>query len=270
MLSPRLAVLMHAGSRWSVRLSGGTGFTAPTAFTDETQDMSLRGLRPPVSLAAERGHSGAATIDGWLFRAGDATLEFTATAFASAIAHATVLSESPDSTGLFSLESLPRPTRTDGVDLVAHFRAGEDVDVAALYSYVSAREPDPLTGLPRDVPLTPRQTGGIDVLIDLGSGARVGVEAYYTGRQSLEFDPYASTSRPYTMVGVLVAKAIGRFQLYANVENLGNIQQIQYERLLLPTEEAGGRWTTDAWGPLTGRVVNFGVELRFGRHVAAD
>jgi outer membrane receptor for ferrienterochelin and colicins len=264
-VSPRLAVLVHAGSDWTLRVSGGTGFTAPTAFTDETQDMSLRGLHPPSGLAAERGQSGAATLDGWLFRAGESTLELTATGFASAIAHPEVLRDTPDSAGLFSLVSLPRPTRTAGVDLIAHFRASEDVDLVAVYSSVSAREPDPTTSLPRDVPLTPRQTAGLDALIDVGGGTRFGAEAYYTGPQSLEFDPYRSTSRSYVLVGLLLAHSFGRAQLFADVENLGGVRQTQYEPLLLPAEEPGGRWTVDPWAPLAGRVLNIGIELRLGR-----
>jgi outer membrane receptor for ferrienterochelin and colicins len=263
--SPRLALLVKAGNRWTVRFSGGTGFTAPTAFSDETQNMSLHGLHAPLALAAERGQSGAATVDGWLFRAGEHSLECTATAFTSAITNPVALRDTRDSTGLWSLVTLPRPTRTAGVDLIAHFREGADFDLVALYSTVAARETDPVTGLRRDVPLTPRQTAGLDALIDLASTTRLGAEAYYTGTQSLEFDPYRRTSRPYVLVGLLAAHSFGRLQLFADIENLTGVRQTHYDPLLLPTEQPGGRWTTDAWAPLVGRVVNVGVELRLGR-----
>jgi outer membrane receptor for ferrienterochelin and colicins len=38
----------------------------------------------------------------------------------------------------------------------------------------------------------------------------------------------------------------------------------RYQPLLLPAQAADGRWTTDEWGPLDGRVVNLGLRWRFG------
>lgn len=261
-LSPRLALLVRPVAGWTARLSAGTGFTAPTAFRDETEAMSLHGLHAPAGLGAERGRSAALDIDGWLVGNDSGGLEFTATAFGSIIDHPVVLQEEPDAAGLLSLVTLPRPTRTEGLDLVAHFLEGDDLDLIATYSHVRAREPDPVTGVQRDVPLTPRQTGGIDALVEFETGTRLGVEAYYTGRQALENDPYRATSRPYVTVGLLVGQQVGRFQVFADLENVTGVRQTRYDPLLLPTPQPGGRWTTDAWAPLTGRVLNIGIERR--------
>ena len=269
-VSPRLALLVRPFPDWTLRVSGGTGFTAPTAFRDETDGLSLRGVSSPLGLRAERGRSAAADLDGWIVRTDSGGLELTATAFGSIIDHPTVLRETPDSAGLLSLVTLPRPTRTAGIDLVAHFMEGDDFDLIATYSYVRAREPDPVTGLTRDVPLTPRQSAGIDGLIELDSGTRFGAEAYYTGRQSLENDPYRDTSRPYVLVGLLVGQRIGRFQVFANLENLTNVRQTRFDPLLLPAVEPGGRWTTDAWAPLAGRVLNVGVSVVVSSGAAHD
>jgi len=224
--------------------------------------MSLHGLHAPAGLGAERGRSAALDIDGWLVGNDSGGLEFTATAFGSIIDHPVVLQEEPDAAGLLSLVTLPRPTRTEGLDLVAHFLEGDDLDLIATYSHVRAREPDPVTGVQRDVPLTPRQTGGIDALVEFETGTRLGVEAYYTGRQALENDPYRATSRPYVTVGLLVGQQVGRFQVFADLENVTGVRQTRYDPLLLPTPQPGGRWTTDAWAPLTGRVLNIGIERR--------
>jgi iron complex outermembrane receptor protein len=264
-LSPRLALLVRPVAGWTARLSAGTGFTAPTAFRDETESLSLRGLHAPEGLRAEYGRSAALDVDGWIVRTDSSGLEFTATAFGSIIDHPVVLREEPDSAGLLSLLNLPRPTRTAGLDLVAHVREGDDLDLIATYSYVRAREPDPVTGLPRDVPLTPRHSAGLDALMELGTGTRLGAEAYYTGSQALENDPYRTTSRPYVLVGLLAAQQVGRFQVFADLENLTGVRQTQYDPLLLPAPQPGGRWTTDAWAPLAGRVLNVGIELRAGR-----
>jgi iron complex outermembrane receptor protein len=115
-----------------------------------------------------------------------------------------------------------------------------------------------------DLPLNPKHSAGLDVAWDSDeTGTRVGVEAFYTGVQALLHDPYRTASRPYTTVGVLVSQRIGSAQLYLNGENLTNVRQTRYDSLLLPAPGEGGRWTTDEWAPLEGRLVNLGVRIGF-------
>ena len=105
---------------------------------------------------------------------------------------------------------------------------------------------------------------GLDVAWDNDeTGTRVGVEAFYTGVQAIEQDPYRTISRPYTTLGVLISQQVGRALVFLNGENLTDVRQTRYDPLLLPTSGDGGRWTTDEWAPLEGRIVNLGVRMRF-------
>jgi len=90
---------------------------------------------------------------------------------------------------------------------------------------------------------------------------RIGVEVYYTGRQSLDDNPYRTRSRPYTVVGLLAERRLGRTRWFVNGENLTNVRQTRFDRLVRPSRGRGGRWTTDAWTLLEGRVINGGVRL---------
>jgi outer membrane receptor for ferrienterochelin and colicins len=66
------------------------------------------------------------------------------------------------------------------------------------------------------------------------------------------------------LFGALVEhKVASHVKLFINAENLGDIRQTKYDPLLLPSREADGRWTVDAWAPLDGRVVNGGVRFSF-------
>jgi outer membrane receptor for ferrienterochelin and colicins len=49
--------------------------------------------------------------------------------------------------------------------------------------------------------------------------------------------------------------------VFINAENLFGYRQTTYDRLVRPSRGIGGRWTTDAWGPLEGRVANVGIRL---------
>ena len=56
---------------------------------------------------------------------------------------------------------------------------------------------------------------------------------------------------------------IGDVHVFLNAENLTDVRQTHYDPLLLAAQAADGRWTTDVWAPLEGRVFNAGVRLEF-------
>ncbi len=257
--SPRVSLLLHAAHALEARLSAGTGFAAPTAFTDETQAIRLARLVPPAHLAAERIRGASLDLTG---RRGP--VELNGTLYASEIRRAVLLDEEPaGAPGMVALENAPGPTRTRGAELFAVL-SREPLAVTAYESRLEATEVDPATGLRRDVPLTARNAAGVDVAWDEDdTGTRVGLEAFHTGPQSLEHDPLRTRSEPYWTVGVLVSQRVGRALLYVNGDDLGDVRQTRWEPLLLPAPGPGGRVTTDAWAPLEGRTFNAGVRWSF-------
>ena len=54
--NPRVSVLLRPGE-WTARLSAGTGYYAPTPFTEETEAVGLSRLDPLGTLEAERARS---------------------------------------------------------------------------------------------------------------------------------------------------------------------------------------------------------------------
>jgi outer membrane receptor for ferrienterochelin and colicins len=80
---------------------------------------------------------------------------------------------------------------------------------------------------------------------------------------TLEDNPYRSESRPYTILGLLAERRFGRARAFVNFENLLDVRQTDHDPLVLPARSPEGRWTTDVWAPLEGRVVNAGVRLEF-------
>jgi len=135
--------------------------------------------------------------------------------------------------------------------------------VTGSYTWTRATEPDPEAGVDRTVPLTPRHAAGIVAVYEKEGRTRVGLELYYTGEQSLEDQTYDETSRSYVIVGALAERRVGAVRLFVNLENLGGVRQTRYAPLVRPTQAADGRWTTDAWGPLEGRVINGGLRWDF-------
>lgn len=248
--SPRLAALIRAGD-WTSRVSVGRGFFAATPLTEETEAAGLSRLTVAGDLRAERGTT--TSLD--LTRAvGPATL--TATVFGSRIDDPITVERS----GAFVLSTGTDATTNVGAELLATLRHGPYVATGS-YTYVRARQRE--LGQTRDVPLTPRHSAGVVGMWEPEGVGRIGVEVYYTGRQRLEANPFRTASRPYVIVGVLAEKRLGRFRLFVNGENLTDVRQTRWDRLVRPAPGADGRWTVDAWAPLDGRAVNGGVRIGF-------
>jgi outer membrane receptor for ferrienterochelin and colicins len=248
--SPRVSGLLRSGP-WTSRLSVGTGFFGPSPLTEETEAAGLTRLVIPRPLRAEEGRS--ASVD--LTRT-DGPLSYTLTVFGSRIRYPIDVDRSH---GLV-LTNLSEPTTNVGVELLTTLRR-EPYAVTATYTYVQARELD--EGIQRQAPLTPRHSAGIVGMWERERVGRVGVEFYYTGLQRLEENPFRETSRPYTILGLLAERQLGRFRLFVNGENLTGVRQTRWDPLIRPTRAPDGRWTVDAWAPLEGRNVNGGIRLRF-------
>ena len=111
------------------------------------------------------------------------------------------------------------------------------------------------------MPLTPRHAAGLVVVHERHGSRRIGFELYYTGRQALDDQTYLARSKPYVIVGALAEQRVGRARVFVNLENLGGVRQTNCAPLVRPARAPDGRWTTDAWAPLEGRVINGGVRL---------
>lgn len=265
---PLAAVLFRQPGGWSERLSGGLGSFAPTPLTDETQATGLS-RTTPFSGSGSAAH----TFERARYTSFDlgyhrGALDVNATAYASDILHPLTTHELASGPYALDLLNAPSPTRTRGLDIFAVYTA-DPVSVTAFYSILHAREfsfdrvsagSTPL----QPVPLNPSHRAGLDVALDLDeSGPRVAVEVYYTGKQFVQDDPYRSTTRPYTTIELLATQTVGPVQFFANAENVSNVLQTHFDPLLLPAQIRTGRWTTDVWAPIEGRVVRIGLRTTF-------
>ena len=254
-VSPRLSTLLKPGGPWTVRVSAGRGYFAPSPFTEETEATGLHPLQPLGALDAERADSLSGDLT-WRKQA----FEVTGTLFFSRIRNALTTIETGDSRAPTAVVNADGPTTTRGTELIARFHR-DDLDVILSHMYLWSTEPAAQGR--REVPLNPRHSAALDILWERGP-ARSGIELFYTGRQALEGNPYRSRGAPYLLIGGLLDFALTpRMRLFVNAENLNDVRQTQNEPLVRPAPEVSGRWTVDAWAPIEGRTVNAGVRFQF-------
>ncbi len=235
-------------------MSGGTGYFAPTPFTELTEAVGLGRVRPTTGLVEEQATSVMLDVGREIGH-----VELNVSTFASVIDDAVVTRRMDDGTLL--IENAADPVRTWGVETLARYHSGP-VHVTASHTFLRSRETDPLGGTRREVPLTPRHAFGMVGAWE-DTWGRAGVELYYTGQQDLEDNPYRLESKRHFILGVLVDRRIGRFRFFLNAENILDTRQTRHDPLLLPAQAPDGRWITDVWGPLDGRSFNGGVWISF-------
>lgn len=254
--SPRLS-LLYKPADWTVRLSAGRGFFAPTPFVDEIEAAGLSRLEPLGGLKAEVADTASLDLG---YKAGRTELNMSL--FGSTATNALRLETLPSGDRV-RLVNVSGATRTYGVELLLRQR-WENFSITGSYVYVNASEPAATGPGRQTVARTPRHTGGLVAMWEKEGKGRLGFEAYYTGPQRLDDNPYRTRSRPYVEMGLLGEIVLGQVRLFVNAENLLDIRQTKYERLLLPARAADGRWTVDAWGPTDGFTVNGGIRVSFG------
>ena len=88
--SPRISAVAHTG-KWASRLSVGTGFFGPAPITEETEAAGLTHLGVERPLEAERGLSASFDVSRT-----EGPLSYTATLFASRVAHSIHVERSPE------------------------------------------------------------------------------------------------------------------------------------------------------------------------------
>jgi iron complex outermembrane receptor protein len=260
-VSPRLAALLRLGGPWTLRASAGSGYFGPGPYLEETDAVGLRSFAGPLTVRDERGAGGSVDLGGAV-----GPVEVNASVFASRVAHQVwadlILMPSlpPGSPGLPVHANAPGPTRNGGVDLLARWRHGS-WQVTASYTYLDGSR-EQVVDQRAPVPLNARHAAGAVMMWERGP-TRLGAELYYVGRQHLDGDPYRAESADYVIAGLLVMRRVGRAQLFLNLENLGDVRQTRWAPLVRPAYDERRGWTTDAWAPLEGRVVNGGVRWRF-------
>lgn len=254
-VSPRVSALARTAG-WATRLSAGTGFFAPTPFTEEVEAVGLRRLTAPEAWVVERARSAAVDVGRTI-----GSVELNVSAFASTIDDPLQTVRNGDGT-LSIRNAVGGSVDTWGTELFGAFRRGPWRLIGS-HAFLRATEPDPQGAGRREVPLTPRHSVGVVGAYEEEGWGRVGVEAYFTGRQELDDDPYRTTSRRHFILGFLVDRRLGRFRVFLNAENILDTRQTRYDPLLRPQRTADGRWITDVWAPLEGRSFNGGVWISF-------
>jgi iron complex outermembrane receptor protein len=256
-ITERIAALARPADDWSVRVSAGTGFAAPTPMTEETEAIGLRAIRPGNELRRERSYGSMVDVDGRL-----AGAELLVTAYGSVIDDAIQLADAGGGSGEAILQNANGSTRMAGVESAAVWRF-EGGKFLGTYGYMKGSRPNAASGAREPLPLVPRHRVGGDLMFERPGVYRGGIEGIWYGAQSLSDNPFRTRSKPYLYLMAIIVRQLGGLEAVANFENLLNVRQTSTDPLVRPTPGVGGRWTTDVWAPVEGFMANVALRYRW-------
>ena len=261
--SPRLSMLIKPAANWSVRLSGAHGFNAPTPFIEEVDPVGVHRVNgfesdAPRAVGAETADHGSVDVGATL-----GGFDLSGAVFATVLHHPVIAI--PASGGRYSLVNSEFAHSARGIELSGAFGLGP-LRINGLYTYTDSRERSSLTSkVESAAPYVPRHTGGADISWRHATrGTRIALGSFFTSRQLLNDDPALEVSKPYAVTGIQMSQKVGRFKLFANIENLTDVRQTKYAPVVLPARATDGRWTATPWAPLEGRTFSIGVRIPSG------
>jgi outer membrane cobalamin receptor len=245
-LSPRGSALVHGGP-WSARVSAGRSFYSPLPLTEETDAAGLTRLtfEEPTELESARSVSA------------DLTHTTQASTLSLTVFHSHIDDPALIDRTTYTFYTDDEPVVTHGVQVLAAVRRGA-FSATGTYAYTRARERGDV-----EIALTPKHSAGFVAAAEAEGRGRLAVQVYFTGEQRLDANPYRSTSEPYTVVNLQGEYPFGRWRLFVNAQNVGDVRQTNWDPIARPARDVDGRWTVDAWAPLAGRIVNVGLKVSF-------
>lgn len=256
-IGSRASALLRPGAGWNIRLSTGSGRSAPTPFTDDTEAVGLWKYLPLRDVQPERAWTSSLDVD-WV----RGPLEVSGSLFDSQVDSPLVTQPAAGNPDRLEIVNASGPSRAWGTELLLRYSRGR-LHAIANHTFIHATDENPSGGGTVGAAFTPRYTAELAVLWEDEKKGRAGVEVSWTGAQRLEDDPHLTSGAAFAEVNLLAEARIGEARVYLNCTNLTGVQQTDFEPLVLPEPAPDGRWIVRPWAPLAGRVFNAGVRWEF-------
>lgn len=251
---PRVSALFKVSPKLSSRLGGGFGYKTPTIFTEETERIQFRSVRPisPDANKLERSYGANFDVNYRTILFDELRLSINQLFFYTRI-NKPLLME-PATGSLYQLANSDGYIDTKGWETNIKLDYG-DFKLFIGYTFTDAKLQEGATKRPN--PLTARHRLNNVLMYEIEEKWKIGLEAYYYSRQSLTD---GAPGQPYWICGFMAEKLWERFSLFINFENFTDTRQTKFDHIYTgPMTQPVFR---DIYAPLDGFVVNGGLKLK--------
>lgn len=264
-LTPRLSLMFRPLDNLTFRVGGGTGYKAPTIFTEETESGTYKRIYPLQNVKAEKAQSISLDVN-YRNVSEIISISLNSSFFVTRIQDPLEADEDSLSIGIIYHRNVAGNILTRGGEML--FRVlFSDFHCTFSYTYTFATKQT--SRYATELPLTPRHSiAGVFIWEDDGLGTRIGIENYFFSPQWLERNPFRDRSPWYYILGVMAEKKFGALRIFANAENILDIRPTRYDPLYVQKSQdeasIGPVWeplVLPVWSPVEGRVFNVGIKM---------
>lgn len=251
---PRFSLMHKPGGHWTFRLGGGQGYRLPTSFSEDSERIQFRGLRPLDfdELEAERSLGANFDINTRAVIVGDLSLNANVLFFYTRIDRPLVLQAEGE---FFDFSQPGGYIDTQGVEV--NLKWGYR-DLKWFVGYTLADVQRQLEGTVTDFPLVARHRLNQVLMYEKHDDFWIGLEAYYFSPQLLGD---GSTGRAYWITGLMTEKRINEhLSIFLNFENFLDTRQTAFDTVF--TGSLSNPSFRDIYAPVDGFVVNGGFKWR--------
>jgi iron complex outermembrane receptor protein len=243
-----------------MRLSGGSGFKAPTIFVEEAEETGYHDVRGFQTLSAEKAQSISYDLNWKLLIADEIGLSLNTALFYTQLEKSLTVNEDSIDNRIVILENATGPTISKGFEFTAQVTYDKFKLLAGYtYNYITQDN----HGTISEMELNPRHNLGLILMFeDQENGWRAGIENYYTGTQRVDRNPFRTRTPSYWLTGALVEKAFGNWRFYVNFENIFDTRYTKFDPTFIGDPFVSGNFRAlHIYAPLEGRAINGGVRF---------
>ena len=250
---PRFSALYKFSEKLSSRISGGFGYKTPSIFTEETERLLYKNIRPVSHTGNQLERSYGVTADlSYKTILDKLRISINQFFFYTYLSHPLQLYNF--SITDYQLLNIPGHINTKGIETNVKL-SYEETSLYLGYTLTDAHIVN--FGNSERQPLTPIHRINAALVYEIEKKWKIGSELYYYSKQQLTD---GRTGREFWLSGLVVERLINNISVYVNFENFGNIRQSKFETIY--TGPVSNPSFKDIYAPLDGFIANGGIKIK--------
>ena len=251
---PRISALFKLSDKLNSRVGGGLGYKTPTIFTEESERIQYRNVRPidSDSNSLEKSYGFNFDVNYKTNLTDELSLSINQLFFYTNVNKPLILTPISSTDSQFINIDGFLDTKGAETNLKLEYK---DFKLFVGYTFTDASIKK--DGMNFTNPLTAKHRLNNVLMYEVEEKWKVGLEAYYYSKQTLNDN---TIGRDYWICGVMIEKLWENFSIYANFENFTDTRQTKFGSIY--TGPLTNPVFKDIYAPLDGFVVNAGIKIK--------
>ncbi|MDB5203790.1 MAG: TonB-dependent receptor plug [Ferruginibacter sp.] len=252
-LLPRVAAMLKASPKLTIRLGAGLGYKTPTLFNEDAEKVQFQQVLPVNEQLLNNERSAGSNLDvNFRTKIGEVGFALNQLFFFTQLDQPLVLA----ATSSGSSEFVNATGHIDTRGMETNMRFSYD-HFKLFIGYTYADVNTHFDGKKEWLPLTARHRLNNVLMYEIENKIKIGVEAYYFSPQKLND---GARGKAYWLSGMMAEKLWNKFSLFVNFENIFDTRQTNFDTIYTGT--ISNPQFRDIYAPVDGFVVNGGLKIR--------